>query len=523
MPLQKSGEEMKQLQKTLNVSNTLKEAAKTFYDREAAVVGERRMTYGELDQEVTKLANQLIQLGVKSGDHVGISLQNSLEFIIAFYAIARAGAVIIPINPFFSKEESAYVVEQSQAKLIFCGEKAYFQELRYEIETLEKLISVGFEEDEFISYSRLMMRGSPKEPLHVEPKEDLFAILFTSGTTGRSKGAMLTHENVLYSTLSAAKVMKCTEEDIFLMPNPLFHIFGVTFILRAASCGGKLIVMEKYSVTKGLELIEKEKVTVHPGVPTMFTLELNHPDFSKYNVSSLRTGEMAAAPCPVEVVKRIRKEMNCNVLVAYGMTETSATLTITGFEDSDELRSETVGRPIPGVRIKIVDENREECETGRVGEIACKGPVVTKGYFNMPEETAKAIDHEGWFYTGDIATIDESGYVRIVGRKKEIIIRGGFNIYPRELEESLHQHPDIVHAAVIGLPDEIYGEITCACVVLKKGSKASEESLAEYMKQRFVKYKIPDTIMILNELPVTPSGKISKLKLKEKIEQQRGF
>lgn len=514
---------MNQLQKTLNVSNTLKETARKFNNREAIVIDERRITYGELDREAAKLANQLIQLGVQSGDRVGIALKNSAEFIIAFYAVARAGAVMIPINPFFSKEESSYVVEQSQANVIFCGEKGFFPELRSEIETLEKLISVGFEDEEFISYASLMAHESANESVQVEPKEDLFAILFTSGTTGRPKGAMLTHENVLYSTLSAAKVMRCTEADIFLIPNPLFHIMGVTFILRAACCGGKLVLMEKYSVTKALELIEKEKVTVHPGVPTMFTLELNHPDFHKYDLSSLRTGEMAAAPCPVEIVQRIRKEMNCNVLVAYGSTETSATLTITGFDDSDELRSETVGRVIPGVQIKVVDDNREECETGQVGELACKGPGVTKGYFNMPEETAKAIDHEGWFYTGDMAVIDENGYVRIVGRKKEMIIRGGFNIYPRELEESLHRHPDIVQAAVIGLPDEIYGEITCACVVLKQGAQANEESLLEYMKKRFVKYKVPDKFMIMDDLPVTPSGKISKLKLKEEIEQQRGI
>lgn len=520
---EKTGEKMNQLQKTLNVSNMLKETVSKYYDKEAIVIGEKRITYGGLELDVTKLANKLIDIGVQSGDRVGIALQNSAEFIVAFYAIARVGAVMIPINPFFSKEECTYIVEQSQIKVIFCGEKGYFRELHDEIDSLKMLISVGFEEKDFISYTEFMTSGRDNQAVFVEPKEDLFAIMFTSGTTGRPKGAMLTHENVLYSTMSAGKVMQCSQEDIFLIPNPLFHTMGITFILRAACCGGKLIIMEKYSVSKALELIEEEKVSVHPGVPTMFTLELNHPDFHKYDLSSLRTGEMAAAPCPVEVVQRIRTEMNCNVLIAYGSTETSATLTITDFNDKDELRSETVGRAIPGVEIKIVDENRETCKAGQVGELACKGPGITKGYFNMPDETAKAIDPEGWFYTGDMATIDKSGYVRIVGRKKEMIIRGGFNIYPRELEESLHQHPDIVHAAVIGLPDEIFGEKTCACIVLKERSQVNKESLMEYMEQRFVKYKVPDEFVFLEDLPVTPSGKISKLKLKDEMKQRRGF
>ncbi|WP_313431828.1 class I adenylate-forming enzyme family protein [Siminovitchia terrae] len=511
---------MNKLQSTLNVSNTLKLTAKRFFDKEAIVDGAKRITYGALDQDVTSLARGLVSLGVKSGDRVGVALKNSTEFITAFFAIARAGAVLIPLNPFFSKEECSYIVQQTGAKVLFCGEKGYFVELQKEITTLNEIISVGFQEEGLVQYDELLARQNLEAAFQVEPKEDLFAILFTSGTTGRPKGAMLTHENVLFSTMSAAKVMECTEEDIFLIPNPLFHIFGVTFILRSTFCGGKLVMMEKYSVTKALELIEAEKVTVHPGVPTMFILELNSPDFKKYDLSSLRTGEMAAAPCPVEVVERIRKEMNCNVLVAYGMTETSATLTITSFEDTDQLRAETVGRAIPGVELKIVDENRAECPVGKVGELACRGPGVTKGYDNMPEETATAIDHEGWFYSGDLAAMDEKGYVRIVGRKKEMIIKGGFNIYPREIEESLHKHPDIVDAAVIGLPDDIYGEVTCACVVAKEGVDLEQESLQEYIQERFVKYKVPDKFIIMDNLPVTASGKISKLKLTEELKKR---
>lgn len=508
---------MNNLQVDSNVSDMLKVTASRLPYREAIYDESRRMTYGQLDQEVTKLAKGLIRIGVESGDRVAVSLTNSCEYVTAFFAIARIGAVLIPLNPFFSKEESSYILEQSGAKVLFCNKESYYFELRQEIKPLTTLISVFFQAEDFVDYAELLA-GHNLDDVRIEPKEDLFAILFTSGTTGRPKGAMLTHENVLFTAMSGSKIMKCTEEDVFLIPNPLFHVMGVTFILRAAYCGGKLVVMQKYSVKNALALIESEKVTVHPGVPTMFILELNSPDFDNYDLSSLRTGEMAAAPCPVEIVKQIRSKMNCNVLVAYGATETSATLTMTGFDDDDTLRSETVGRPVPGAQLKVVDNNREECAVGVIGELACKGPGVTKGYYKMPEETAQAIDHEGWFYTGDMATIDENGYVRIVGRKKELIIRGGFNIYPRELEEALHQHPVIAEAAVIGLPDELFGELTCACVVLKEGTTSSEEELLEYMKERFVKYKVPDKFIILKKLPVTASGKISKLKLKEQLD-----
>lgn len=499
------------------MSDMLKVTASRQLNREAIYDESRRMTYGQLDQEVTKLAKGLIRIGVERGDRVAVALTNSCEYVLTFFAIARVGAVLIPLNPFLSKEESSYIVQQAGIKVLFCGEESYYDELRQEIESLTTLISVCFHAEDYIDYAELLV-GHNTEEVRIEPKEELFAILFTSGTTGRPKGAMLTHENVLFTAMSGSKIMKCTMEDVFLIPNPLFHVMGVTFILRATYCGGKLVVMQKYSVKNALALIESERVTIHPGVPTMFILELNSPDFDNYDLSSLRTGEMAAAPCPVEIVKQIRAKMNCNVLVAYGSTETSATLTMTGFDDDDTLRSETVGRPVPGAQLKVVNENREECAVGGIGELVCKGPGVTKGYYKMPEETAKAIDQEGWFYTGDMATIDENGYVRIVGRKKELIIRGGYNIYPRELEEALHQHTSIAEAAVIGIPDTLFGELTCACVVLKEGVRSTEEELLDYMRERFVKYKVPDKFIILDKLPVTASGKISKLKLREQLD-----
>ena len=502
-----------------NVSDLLKITANKLMNREAIFDEKRRVTYQELNCEVTKLAQGLIKTGVNRGDRVAVAIINSVEYVVAFFAIARIGAVIVPLNPSFSKTESSYILEQTNSKVLFCSEESYYSELKEEIDSLEILISVGIQVENYLWYDNLLV-GSGLEDIHVEPVDQLFTIMFTSGTTGRPKGAMLTHSNVLFSASSASKIMECTEEDVFLIPNPLFHIMGVTFLLRAVYCGGRLVVMRKYSVTNALKLIESERVTIHPGVPTMFILELNSSDFDQYDLSSLRTGEMAAAPCPVEVVKRIRSEMNCNILIAYGSTETAATLTLTGFDADDQLRAETIGRPLPGVEIKVVDENRQELGIGEVGELACKGPGVTKGYYNSPIETAQAIDQAGWFYTGDMVTVDAEGYVRVVGRKKEMIIRGGYNIYPRELEETLHQHPAISEAAVIGLPDKLFGEMTCACVVLREGKTITEEELLMYMKENFVKYKIPDKFLFLESLPVTASGKISKIKLKEELKKE---
>lgn len=506
-------EEMK-----LNISKQLRKTSQRFSSREALYCGGIRKTYKELDEDVSMLAKGLIENGVKPGDHIGVALKNSYEYVTIFFATARVGAVLVPINPMFSEEESKYIMKQSDIVVLFCDGERFYNKLCDKIDNFKFKVSVRFKTSGFIPLEELKHPLENDEIIQVEPKNNLFTIMYTSGTTGRPKGAMLTHSNVLSTTIQAAKLMECTKEDVFLIPSPLFHIFGVTFLLRSVYSGGKIVLMESYSVTNALRLIETEKVTVHPGVPTMFTLELNSDKFHKYDLSSLRTGEIAAAPSPIELIKQIRRDMNCNPLIAYGSTETSATLTITSFTDSDEIRSETVGRSIDGAEIKIINSKGELCDYDEVGELVCRGTGITSGYYKMPEETKEAIDKDGWFYTGDMVTIDEEGYVRIVGRKTDMIIKGGYNIYPTELEETLHEHPDIVDVAVIGLSDELYGEIICACVIKRKNSFINEESLRTFMEERFVKYKLPDRYEFMDELPTTPSGKISKLLLKEIFE-----
>jgi fatty-acyl-CoA synthase len=302
------------------------------------------------------------------------------------------------------------------------------------------------------------------------------------------------------------------------MPTPIFHVMGLMFTLRVVSSKARMVLMEQFKPEMALQLIELEKVTVHPGVPTMFILELNHPNFHKYDLSSLRTGEMGGAPAPVEIIHRIREEMGCNILVGYGMTETSPTLTLTGFNDDNQLRSETVGRALPGVELKIVDDLQQDLGINTVGELACRSFGLMKGYYKDPEKTYQAIDKDGWYYTGDLATIDENGYVRIVGRKKDMVIRGGYNIYPREVEEHYYKHPSVVDVAIVGLPDSVLGEITCACILLKDNVTVSEEEMIEFVKGKVADYKVPDRVIFVNTFPMTPSGKIRKVELQQQIQ-----
>ena len=503
-----------------NIGDLLQRQSEKYPKLEALVDSKHRLTYAQLEEQVSRLSSYLYkEMHVRKGDRVVIAIENSVQYVIAFYATLKLGAIVVPLNPSYQEIESEYVLVKTEPKVIITSNPTMmekikdYKKLNLSIMTVEKSKYSSIEE-------ALRYVEHYNDEIEEVSKDDLGVIMFTSGTTGQPKGAMLTQGNILFSAHAGATVMQATEEDRYLIPNPLFHIMGVTFTLRSLWTASKIVLMEKYSVRGALQLIEKERITIHPGVPTMFILELNSEHFDKYDLSSLRTGEMAAAPCPVEIVKRIRKEMNCNILVAYGATETSATLTITSFEDSDEMRAETVGRAIPGVEIKVVNDFGKRCTVGEVGELLCRGPGVMKGYYKMPEETKEAFDEYGYFKTGDMAMIDENGYVKIVGRKKEMIIRGGFNIYPREIEEILHEHPDVKEAAVIGVPHEIYSEIPIACISLVEGRSVKEEIILEYLKERLVKYKVPDRIIIFRDLPVTASGKISKLMIKQKIEQQ---
>ena len=384
---------------------------------------------------------------------------------------------------------------------------------------IDILVTVRYEELGCFSYESLLTLESNVEsvsPVSINAETDVMTILYSSGTTGRPKGVMLTHQNLLYGVQTAKNELRCTEIDVIFTPVPVFHIFGlVPGVLLTILTGAKIVFMEKFNKVKALELIEKEHVTIHLGVPTMFILELNEMNQTAYDLSSLRTGIIAGSCCPSHVVRKIRNQMGCNIKISYGMTETTSAVTFTSFDDDDRLCSETVGKAVLGTEIKIVDENHKEVPYGEIGELACKGIGVMKGYHNMPEETRKVIDRNGWYYTGDLATLNEDGYYSIVGRKKDMITRGGYKIYPSEVEEVLYRHPSVLDVAIVGVPNPVLGENSRAFIKLKNNCYESEESLKNYLTDKIIKYKIPDDIVFLDELPMNPNGKILKNKLRE--------
>lgn len=515
----------------MSVSEVLENAYRMNPEKEAAFDGYTRVTYRQLYNEVHKLASGLAIHGIRKGDRVMVCLPNWNEFLSIYFAAAALGAIIVPSNTRYQHDELLYALENSGAKAVFVAENfghaEFFQSYlthKSNRPALETIFTVRFEKEGCISFNELLNTAASlpsfQQPV-IEPAEDVFTILYTSGTTGKPKGAMLTHQNVMYSAIVSDERLRCTSADVFLIAVPCFHVFGmVAGVLAAVAAGAKMVFMEEFKALHALEIIERERITVHHGVPTMFILELNHPEFKNYDLSSLRTGIIAAAPCPEEILRKIRHEMGCEVMVFYGLTETAASITATDFADDDHIRSVTVGKVLSGSEAKVVDAQRNEIPLNVVGEIALRGPGITKGYYQMPMQTREAIDDEGWFYTGDLVTIDEKGYIRIVGRKKEMIIRGGYNIYPREIEEILYKHPSVLETAIVGLPDTVLGEISCAVIKLKPGLSETEDSLKGFLKEKVADYKVPDRIVFLDELPMTASGKIIKVALEKQLRKQ---
>ncbi|KAB2330449.1 long-chain-fatty-acid--CoA ligase [Cytobacillus depressus] len=523
---------MKQEISNLSVSQLLQQVYKKDPEHEVAFDGYGRISYEELWRQSITLAKSLQELGIKKGDKVAVCLPNWNEFIVIYMAVSHVGAILVPFNTRYRQDEVEYILRNSEAKLAFftkefSGVRHYdqFASAIKVVNSLKTLISVRCQIDGILSYEALLENNESAsfEPIDIDSENDTFSILYTSGSTGAPKGAMLTHSNVVNTAIISANQMKCTEKDVFFVAVPVFHVFGlVPSILSTVAVGARMVLMDQYKAKAALELMELEKVTVKHGVPTMFILELNHEEFASYDLSSLRTGIIAAAPCPIEIVKRIRNDMGCEIMVAYGLSETSPTLTMTSFDDEDIVRAETVGKALPGAEVKIVNDSRQEVRTGEVGEIVCRSFGVMKGYYQMPEKTAEAIDENGWFYTGDLGILDENGNLRIVGRKKEMIIRGGYNIYPREIEEILYLHCDVLEVAIVGLPDTVLGEISCACVKLKSHATADEQSLIDFVRQRVANYKVPDKLIIMKGFPMTASGKIKKVSLQEQLMESIG-
>ena len=517
------------------LSKVLSDTVKRFPDREAIVFGDRRLTYQKLNDEVDRLARGLLELGVQKDDKIGLWMPNVPEWVIAYFAVARVGAVVVPMNTRYKSHEVHYILENSEATALFMVDTfvgidylAMLAEVRTKLPNLKHIIVVGNAGPDMHTFTNILAMGqehlddtqlAARKAL-CDPRDNVF-ILYTSGTTGNPKGAMLSHHNMAENAKQVTEVLHTTEKDVFLLAVPFFHCFGcVMGILGAITRGASIVPMPMFKAKEALELVEKERVTILYGVPTMFVLELEEFQKGKengveYDVSALRTGIMAGAPCPVEVMRGTMEELGCNVSIAYGLTEASPVITMTRFDDSLERRVETVGRALPGIEVKIADDDHQSLFPGEMGELACRGYNVMLGYYKMPDKTREAIDEDGWLYSGDLATMDEEGYVKIVGRKKDMIITGGFNVYPAEIEEYLFTHPKVQNVSVVGTPDDVMGEVAVAYIIPREGDTIDPQEIIDSCAGEIANFKVPRYVAIVAQFPMTQSGKVQKFRLRE--------
>ncbi|HUR51814.1 MAG TPA: AMP-binding protein [Mycobacteriales bacterium] len=501
---------------TTTIGGALDRAVERWGDREALVSVEQgvRFTYRQLDVQVDRLARGLLARGVQKGDRVGIWSPNCHEWVLVQYATARLGAVLVTINPAYRTHELAYVVEQAGLSLLVAAPSFktsdYVQMVKEAAPDLDAVF-LGSPE-----WDALLVDGDPLPDRGLQPEEAI-NIQYTSGTTGFPKGATLSHANILGNGFLVGHGCGYTEADRVCVPVPFYHCFGMVMGNLGALTHGACVVIPApaFDPAATMRAVAEERCTSLYGVPTMFIAELALLDFPSYDVSSLRTGIMAGSPCPVEVMKQVAQFMP-EVTICYGMTETSPVSTQTQGDDSLEHRTATVGRVHPHVTVKVVDpETGETLERGQTGELCTAGYGVMLGYWDEPEKTAEAIDGEGFMHTGDLAVMDADGYLSIVGRSKDMVIRGGENVYPREVEEFLYTHPDVVDVQVIGVPDTRYGEELCAWVRLRDGASLTVEELREWCAGKLAHYKVPRYLRVCDEFPMTVTGKVQKFKMRE--------
>ncbi len=496
---------------------------------------DRRYTYAEFNAAVDEVARGLLALGLEVGDRIGIWSPNNAEWVLVQYATAKAGVILVNINPAYRTSELAYALKQSGCRMLIAAQafktsnyEAMIEEVRGDLPALEKVILLGTDGwDALVAGAAAVPDEALRERMAGLQFDDAINIQYTSGTTGFPKGATLSHHNILNNGYFIGEACRYTDTDAVCIPVPFYHCFGMVLGNLACTTHGAAIVIPEAGFEPGatLEAVAAERCTSLYGVPTMFIAELDHPDFEKYDLSSLRTGIMAGSPCPVEVMKQVVSRMHMDeVTIAYGMTETSPVSTQTVPEDSLEHRVSSVGRVHPHVEVKIIDpETGRVVERGGPGELCTRGYSVMTGYWNDPERTAEAIDQTGWMHTGDLATMDTDGYVNIVGRIKDMIIRGGENIYPREIEEFLYTHPDVSDVQVIGVPDVKYGEELMAWVKVREGADLTEDALKGFCQGKIAHYKVPRYIRFTDEFPMTVTGKIQKFKMREQAVAELGL
>ena len=530
-------------------------AAARWGERDALIVRHQnvRWTYGELKTKVDAFAAGLLALGLVPGDRVGIWSPNNSEWVITQFATAKAGLILVNINPAYRLTELDYALNKVGCKALITADSfktsdyvGMLRELAPEIDrstpgqlqskrlpALTTLIRIGDDEKRgFLRFADVLGMGGDRHRAQLAELagklqfDDPINIQFTSGTTGTPKGATLTHHNILNNGYFIGEAQRLTDRDRVCIPVPLYHCFGMVLGNLACITHGAAMVYpsEGFDPLASLQAVEAERCTALYGVPTMFIAELDHPDFQRFDLSSLRTGIMAGSPCPIEVMKRCVSEMHMSeVTIAYGMTETSPVSTQTSYDDPLERRVGTVGRIHPHVEIKIVDGDGRIVPPGTAGELCTRGYSVMLGYWDDEERTAEAIDRARWMHTGDLATLDEDGYCNIVGRIKDMVIRGGENVYPREIEEYLFRHPKIAAVQVVGVPDQKYGEELCAWVQLKPGVSANAEEVQSFCKGQIAHYKIPRYIKFVEAFPMTVTGKVQKFIMREAMMKELGL
>jgi len=526
----------------------LEKMVKKIPNREFMVYPDRdlRFTYQEFDERVNLFAKGLLEIGLVPGDHLGIWARNVPDWLTVAFATAKIGVVLVTVNTAYKIHELDYVLRQSDMKALAIIDG--FRDVDYvqtlyelvpelkskergklkskEFPHLKNVIYLGQEKHRGIYNTNELMllgkHGNDEEFKRIKSSrnnEEVINMQYTSGTTGFPKGVMLTHRNILNNGYYIGERQKLTEEDRVCLPVPLFHCFGIVLgVLAIVTHGGTMVMVELFNPLLVLAAVQKERATAVYGVPTMFIAEFTHPMFDMFDLSSLRTGIMAGSPCPIEAMKKVMEDMNMDeVTIAYGLTEASPVFTQTSVDDPIEKKVETVGTAMPHIEVKIIDpKTGDTLGPGQTGEIICRGYNIMKGYYKMPEMTAEAIEKDGWLHSGDLATVDEDGYYTIVGRIKDMIIRGGENIYPREIEEFLYTLPGIKDVQVVGIPDDKYGEIVGAFIILEEKAKLTEEDVRDYSMTKIARYKVPKHVFFVEEFPLTASGKIQKFKLREK-------
>lgn len=513
-------------------------------DREALVVRHQnvRWSWGELGRRVDELAAGLLTLGLERGDRVGIWSPNTSEWTLAQFATAKAGLVLVNVNPAYRRAELEYAMNKVECRALILAPALKTSNYLEIVEDLVKdgklphlrhVIRLGREKTPgMLNFDDVAMAGGNAEKARIAELapllqfDDAINIQFTSGTTGFPKGATLSHHNILNNGYFVGEGLKLTPEDRLCIPVPLYHCFGMVMGNLGCLTHGSTMVYpsEAFDPLATLQAVAEERCTALYGVPTMFIAQLDHPDFAKFDLKSLRTGIMAGSPCPIEVMKKVQSHMHMGeVTIAYGMTETSPVSTQCATDDPVERRVSTVGQVLPHIEIKIVDSEGRTVPRGETGEFCTRGYSVMKGYWNDEAKTKEAVDEAGWMHTGDLATMDEQGYVNIVGRLKDMIIRGGENVYPREIEEFLYRHPKVQDVQVIGVPDPRYGEAVCAWIKLHAGQTSTDEEIRTFCQGQIAHYKIPRYIEFVPEFPMTITGKIQKFVMREQTIEKLGL